>query len=88
MWGKQPFGFKDVRRNDASRDNWFVALVSYGEGWHHFHHIFMKSAVHGYDRPLLDPSYMLIRLLELLDLAWNVQVPKPETVKAYRLPST
>jgi stearoyl-CoA desaturase (delta-9 desaturase) len=86
VWGTKRFGFKDENRNDESRDNWFVAFVTFGEGWHKFHHIFMKSAVHGYDRPWFDPSYLVIRTLEFMGLAWNVYVPTPKVVDRYRLP--
>ena len=45
MYGKQPFEIED-----ESRNNWAVALVSLGEGWHHSHHAFPTSARHGLQR--------------------------------------
>ena len=39
MYGRQPFAIED-----ESRDNWLVAMVSLGEGWHHSHHAFPTSA--------------------------------------------
>ena len=42
MYGARPF---DI--DDESRNNWAVALVSMGEGWHHNHHAFPTSARHG-----------------------------------------
>lgn len=83
--GKRRFGSKNIKLNDESRDNWFVALVAFGEGWHNFHHVFMYSAVHGYDRPWFDVSYLVIRMLAVLGLAWSIRVPKPRTVNAYRI---
>ena len=55
MYGKRPFV-----TDDESRNNWVVALVSLGEGWHHNHHAFPTSARHGLQRRQFDPSYMII----------------------------
>jgi stearoyl-CoA desaturase (delta-9 desaturase) len=80
MYGTRPF----VTR-DESRNNWAVALVSLGEGWHHNHHAFPTSARHGL-RPLqLDPSYAVIRLMERVGLARDVRRPRPVEV-ARKLP--
>jgi stearoyl-CoA desaturase (Delta-9 desaturase) len=79
MYGRKPFAIKD-----ESRDNWMVALVSLGEGWHHSHHAFPTSAQHGLRRTQLDPSYAVIRGLEKLGLVWNVKRPKDEQIAAKR----
>ena len=77
MYGKQPFAIKD-----ESRNNWAVALVSHGEGWHHSHHAFPTSARHGLDKTQLDPSYAVIRLFERLGWAWNVKNPREDQIEA------
>ena len=77
MYGKQPFAIED-----ESRDNWMVALVSLGEGWHHSHHAFPTSAQHGLRKTQIDPSYMVIRGLERLGLVWNVKRPKDSQLEA------
>jgi stearoyl-CoA desaturase (delta-9 desaturase) len=70
MYGSRPF-----ETGDESRNNWAVALVSLGEGWHHNHHAFPTSAKHGL-RPLqLDPSYGVIRLMQAVGLARTVRRP-------------
>jgi stearoyl-CoA desaturase (delta-9 desaturase) len=79
MYGKRPFETKD-----ESRNNWAVALVSLGEGWHHSHHAFPTSARHGLQRLQFDPSYALIRLFERLGLVWDVKRPKPAQIAAKR----
>jgi len=79
MYGKRPF-----ETEDESRNNWAVALVSLGEGWHHSHHAFPTSAKHGLSPRQLDPSYRLIRLFERLGWATNVKHPKPEQIEAKR----
>ena len=70
MYGDRPFALRD-----ESRNNWGVALVSLGEGWHHNHHAFPTSARHGLRRLEVDPSYALIRVMERLGLAYDVRQP-------------
>jgi stearoyl-CoA desaturase (Delta-9 desaturase) len=79
MYGKRPF-----QTEDESRNNWAVALVSMGEGWHHTHHAFPTSARHGLSRLQFDPSYQLIRLFERLGWAWNVKTPSEKQLEAKR----
>ncbi|MBA2516682.1 MAG: acyl-CoA desaturase [Solirubrobacterales bacterium] len=79
MYGEQPFAIKD-----QSRNNWMVAFVSLGEGWHHSHHAFPTSARHGLQRLQFDPSFALISGFERMGWAWNVKSPKPEQVEAKR----
>ncbi|MEA2136412.1 MAG: hypothetical protein QOC68_4321 [Solirubrobacteraceae bacterium] len=79
MYGKRPF-----ETDDESRNNWAVAFVSLGEGWHHSHHAFPTSARHGLQRLQFDPSYALIKLFARLGWASNVKEPKPEQVEAKR----
>ena len=80
MYGSKPFAIED-----ESRDNWLVAMVSLGEGWHHSHHAFPTSARHGLRRFQPDPSYWVIRTLEKLGLVWNVKRPKDEQIAAKRV---
>lgn len=68
FYGEQPF---DAR--DESRNNRWVTLLAFGEGWHNNHHAFPTSARHGILRFQLDPSWRVIRTLEQLRLATNVR---------------
>jgi stearoyl-CoA desaturase (Delta-9 desaturase) len=70
MYGRRPFV-----TDDESRNNWVVALVSLGEGWHHNHHAFPTSARHGLQRFQFDPSYAIIRAMEAVGLASDVKRP-------------
>ena len=81
MYGARPF-----ETDDQSRNNWAVALVSLGEGWHHNHHAFPTSARHGLRARQLDPTYAVIRVMELLGLARNVRRPGPAEI-ARKLPA-
>src|SRR4051812_35931304 len=72
------FGRKDYRSRDEARNNWVVALLVFGEGWHNNHHAFPASARHGLDRLQVDVSWWVIRGLEKLGLVWNVRCATPE----------
>ena len=70
------FGRQDYRSRDEARNNWLVALLVFGEGWHNNHHAFPSSARHGLRRWQVDVSWWVIRGLEKLRLAWDVKVPE------------
>jgi len=69
------FGRRSFETADESRNNWLVALPTFGEGWHNNHHAFPGSAIHGLGRRQVDVSWWTIRALERLGLAWDVKVP-------------
>jgi stearoyl-CoA desaturase (Delta-9 desaturase) len=69
------FGRQDYRTRDEARNNWIVALLVFGEGWHNNHHAFPVSARHGLQRWQLDVSWWVIRGLEKAGLVWNVKLP-------------
>jgi stearoyl-CoA desaturase (delta-9 desaturase) len=67
-YGTQPF-----ETGDRSRNNWFLAVFSFGDGWHNNHHAFPAMASHGMGRRQVDPAGLAIRALARLGLAWNVK---------------
>jgi stearoyl-CoA desaturase (Delta-9 desaturase) len=71
---------------DQSTNVFWLALPSLGESWHHNHHAFPRSAVHGLRRWELDPSAVLIGAMEKLGLAWNVIRIAPERQAAKAVP--
>lgn len=68
LWGSRRF-----QTRDDSRNNWWVALVTFGEGWHNNHHAHPTSAAHGLAWYEIDVNYLHIRALELLGLATQVR---------------
>lgn len=60
---------------DTSRNSWWLALLTAGEGWHNNHHYFCTSARLGFRRWQLDPGYLFIRSCQALGLVWNVRTP-------------
>jgi stearoyl-CoA desaturase (delta-9 desaturase) len=79
------FGRQDYRSRDEARNNWFVALLVFGEGWHNNHHAFPASARHGLDRRQIDPSWWIVRGLERVGLVWDVVSPGAEQLARRRL---
>jgi len=75
------FGRKDFRSRDEARNNWLVALLVFGEGWHNNHHAFPSSARHGLLRRQYDVSWWVIRGLERLGLVWDVKVPDEQQLR-------
>ncbi|HTK95758.1 MAG TPA: fatty acid desaturase [Terriglobales bacterium] len=71
LWGSRRYKTKD-----DSRNLWWVAMVSWGEGWHNNHHANPTSARHGLAWYELDFNYMTIRFLEIIGLAKKVKVVK------------
>ena len=66
------FGRRRFETDDESRNVFWLALPSFGEAWHHNHHAFPRSAVHGLGRFELDPSAWVITAMEKLGLIWDV----------------
>ena len=69
------WGYRSFETGEKSRNNWWVALLSFGEGWHNNHHAFQRSARHGFRWWEIDFTYIMIRVMEFLGLASQVQVP-------------
>jgi stearoyl-CoA desaturase (Delta-9 desaturase) len=71
-------GTRRFEIEDRSTNVFWLALPSLGESWHHNHHAFPRSAVHGLRRWELDPSALVIGAMERVGLAWNVVRIAPE----------
>ena len=69
-------GYRNYETRDASRNNWLVAMLAHGEGWHNNHHATPRAARHGHRWFELDMSWGVIRLLEMVGLAHDVVRPK------------
>jgi len=76
------WGYRNYETTDRSRNLWWVALISYGEGWHNNHHAHQRLARHGHKPWEIDITYMVIRLLKTLGLAKQVQDCLPQAEKA------
>jgi fatty-acid desaturase len=70
MWGSRRFA-----TSDDSRNSFWVAILTFGEGWHNNHHGQPQSARHGLAWYEIDVNWYGIAALRLLGLAWDVKAP-------------
>jgi stearoyl-CoA desaturase (Delta-9 desaturase) len=76
------FGRRRFDTGDESTNVAWLALPSLGESWHHNHHAFPRSAIHGLRWWEVDVSGLVIRAMRRLGLAWNVVRITPERQRA------
>lgn len=76
IYGKRPHA-----TDDDSTNNWFVAILTFGEGWHNNHHAFPTSARHGLQWYQFDMNWITIRVFERLGWAKQIRI-----AEAIRLP--
>jgi len=70
------FGYRTYETTDKSTNCWWVAAVTYGEGWHNNHHAYQFSARHGLKWWEIDITWMIISFLQRLGLARQVKLIK------------
>jgi stearoyl-CoA desaturase (delta-9 desaturase) len=73
------FGRQRYRTGDTSRNNWLLALVTLGEGWHNNHHYYPNSARQGFYWWEIDITYYVLKVLSWLGIIWDL---KPISVEA------
>ena len=78
LWGSRRF-----KTRDDSTNLWWVALLSFGEGWHNNHHAHPTSARHGLAWYEIDFNWIGISLLRMLGLVWDVKVAKIKQAVPY-----
>jgi stearoyl-CoA desaturase (delta-9 desaturase) len=83
LWGTRRFS-----TSDDSRNSFWVALLTGGEGWHNNHHAYPVSARHGLAWYEIDVNYYGIRLMEILGLASHVKAATLKPGKEERPIST
>lgn len=79
MWGSRRFNTRD-----DSRNNWWVALLTFGEGWHNNHHAHPTSARHGLAWYEFDISWITLNVMRFLGVARDIRVAKVTSVLAER----
>jgi stearoyl-CoA desaturase (delta-9 desaturase) len=73
------WGYRSHQTRDRSKNLWWVALLTYGEGWHNNHHAIQTSARHGIRWWELDLTYTAIQVMQLFRIAYNVRLPRFRT---------
>ncbi len=69
------YGNRPNETGDLSTNNWFVAILTFGEGWHNNHHAFPTSARHGLEWYQFDMNWIAIRIFEKLGWAKKIKLP-------------
>jgi stearoyl-CoA desaturase (delta-9 desaturase) len=77
MWGRRRFATRD-----DSTNNWWVALLTFGEGWHNNHHAFPTAARHGLAWYEIDLNWWGIRTMQFLRLASGIKLVRLAEVTA------
>ena len=76
LWGDQPH-----TTADSSRDSWAVSLLTFGEGYHNYHHAHQRDYRNGPRWYNFDPSKWLIFGLSKVGAAWNLYQAQPERTR-------
>jgi stearoyl-CoA desaturase (delta-9 desaturase) len=71
IWGRRRFD-----TSDDSRNTWWVALITFGEGWHNNHHAHPTSARHGLAWYEFDLTWITLKLFRAVGLVWDVRVAR------------
>jgi len=71
------WGYVSYASHDQSKNNWWVALLTFGEGWHNNHHAYQSSARMGFRWWEIDLTWLHIKVLERLGLASHIHLAKP-----------
>jgi stearoyl-CoA desaturase (delta-9 desaturase) len=75
MWGSRRFNTRD-----DSRNSWWVAILTFGEGWHNNHHAHPTSARHGLTWYEVDITWLQLKALELIGVIRNVKAAKVTSI--------
>jgi stearoyl-CoA desaturase (delta-9 desaturase) len=79
-------GYQTFTTGDRSTNNWWVALLTFGEGWHNNHHAFPFSARHGLRWFEIDPTWITIKAMTWFHLARNVKLPTRDMIERLKIP--
>src|SRR5262249_8057895 len=74
------FGSRRYATSDTSRNNFWLALLTMGEGWHNNHHHYMNSANQGFFWWEIDVTYYLLRALAAVGIIWDVKKPPSRVI--------
>jgi len=76
------FGTRPYSTKNSARDNWVLALLTFGEGYHNFHHAFPSDYRNGIAWYHWDPSKWIIKGLSLVGLSWDLhQTPQDKIAR-------
>ncbi len=78
-WGTRPYATRD-----SSRNNFWLSLITFGEGWHNNHHHYCASARQGFRWWQVDLTYYVLKAMSSVGLVWNLRpVPRRVVERGY-----
>lgn len=80
VWGKRRYA-----TTDDSRNNPWLAILTFGEGWHNNHHCYQSACRQGFFWWEFDPGYYSLKLMKLFGIAWDLRQPPMELLEAKRV---
>jgi stearoyl-CoA desaturase (delta-9 desaturase) len=80
LWGTRRYA-----TTDQSKNNWWAALLTMGEGWHNNHHHYQSCARQGFRWWEVDMSYYIIRALGAVGIVWDIREPTERAKAAKRI---
>jgi stearoyl-CoA desaturase (Delta-9 desaturase) len=81
-------GHKRYVTGDDSRNNWLLALVTMGEGWHNNHHAYQSSAQQGFRWWEIDVTYYVLVVLSWLGVVWDLKKPPEQVLRNEHRPGS
>lgn len=75
------YGRRDFETPDQSRNNWFLSIITLGEGWHNNHHYYAGSARQGFYWWQIDITYYVLKIMSWFGLVWGL---KPIPARVYQ----
>ncbi len=76
------FGTRRYETTDQSKNCWWAAILTMGEGWHNNHHHYQSCARQGFKWWEIDMSYYIIRALGVVGLVWDIREPTAKALAA------
>ncbi len=77
LWGTRRYA-----TTDQSKNNWWAAILTLGEGWHNNHHHYQSCARQGFKWWEIDISYYILRMLGVVGLVWDIREPTKKALAA------
>ena len=82
------FGKQRYLTGDDSRNNWLLAIIAMGEGWHNNHHHYPGAARNGFFWWEVDFTYYILRGLGKLGIVWDLRIPPESVLAGEKMPSS
>ena len=78
------FGNRRYATGDDSRNNWWLALLTMGEGWHNNHHYYQNSTRQGFRWYEIDMTFYVLKALSWAGIVWDLKAPPEEVIRGER----